>query len=116
MGGAFIHLLVRVHLTQESVPSLPETTYRQKLPMSHPKLLSEPGDLQATGPCFSPTGYNSYLPGILVMAYLLKFCSWLLHRAKDSGLPYSQSPGSHYGFLSTMLRGPGLGSCLTAAT
>lgn len=63
LGGAFIHLLVRVHLTQESVPSLPEMTYRQKLPMSHPKLLSEPSDLQATVPCFSPTGYGSYLPG-----------------------------------------------------
>lgn len=27
MGWAFIHLLVRVHLIQESAPSLPETTY-----------------------------------------------------------------------------------------
>lgn len=26
-GWAFIHLLVRVHLIQESAPSLPETTY-----------------------------------------------------------------------------------------
>lgn len=90
-GGAFTHLLVRVHLTQESTLSLPKTTYGRNFPV--PKLLSKPSDLQVTASCFSPTGYGSYQPGS--PGHGLPTGHGFLHRAKGSGLPYSHLGLTH---------------------
>lgn len=86
-GWAFIHLLVRVHLTQESL--CPKQPMGRNCPRTTQNNCQKPVICRQPYPATHQEATACTCLGSLDMAYLLKFCSCdFLHTAKDSGLPH----------------------------
>lgn len=71
-GRAFVHLLVRVHLTQ-GLHHLSQKQPTVETAREPPRITVKTQSPAAPVPCSAPAaGYGSYLLGSLVTAYLLK--------------------------------------------